>query len=240
MDNTNLTARLGNKVQGLQPEPTQIVPNGSEYTALTSNALGLINENLKNQSLSRQSFDVVKSPSGGGTAFTVPGLAGDEIQKEITGIILDYSTPRAYWDTPDPVEGTPPVCFSRDSAISFDGKACANCQFNTFGSKDGESNAKACKESVELYLLQPDNIIPIIVRIPVTSKAFFQKYMIRLVSNMKPVCGVVTKLTLEKVTSKAGQPYSQYRFETVRVLSDEETESARVFGEHDPEMAEAS
>ena len=38
---------------------------------------------------------------------------------ELSGIILDYTTPRAYWDTPDPVEGTPPVCMSQNS-ISAD------------------------------------------------------------------------------------------------------------------------
>jgi hypothetical protein len=65
-------------------------------------------ENLKNQPLTLQFFDVVKSPSGGATVFSVPCLSGDEAEKELTGIILDYTTPRAYWDTHDPVEGTPP------------------------------------------------------------------------------------------------------------------------------------
>ena len=32
-------------------------------------------------------------------------------------IVLDYTTPRAYWDTPDPVEGTPPVCMSQNSIL---------------------------------------------------------------------------------------------------------------------------
>jgi len=110
-------------------------PIESNYVALTNNALDIINENLKNQPLSHALFDVVKPPSGGTVAFTVPGLSGDEIEKELTGIILDYSTPRAYWQTPDPIEGTPPVCYSRDSIISFDGKPCSHCAYNDFGSK---------------------------------------------------------------------------------------------------------
>ena len=151
MDNTKLKSRMSGKVQELQnPTPaaeaakpeTSLVPAASSYIALTSNALDLIRDNLKHQPLSLDLFDIVKSPSGGSTVFSVPGLAGDEAEKELTGIILDYTTPRAYWDTPDPVEGTPPVCMSQDSVVSQNGESCAHCPYNDFGSKDGASNAK--------------------------------------------------------------------------------------------------
>jgi len=220
MNTTKLKDRLNSKIQ--QPESTEerntnmpteataLTTIESGYIALRNNALEIISENLKNQQLSQAMFDVVKAPAGGVTAFSVPGLSGDEIQKDITGIILDYETPRAYWTTPDPVEGTPPTCFSRDSVISFpEGKPCARCPFNDFGSKgNGETKAKACKESVTIYMLRQDNIMPIIVRVPVSSKLIFQRYMTRLVGNMIPAHGVVTRITLEKATSKTGQPYS--------------------------------
>ncbi|MCI5751580.1 MAG: hypothetical protein MR038_03750, partial [Oscillospiraceae bacterium] len=54
------------------------------YVALKSNTIDIIRQNLKNQPLSFQLFDTVKSPSGGSTVFTVPGIAGDEIEKSIT------------------------------------------------------------------------------------------------------------------------------------------------------------
>ncbi|MCL2284836.1 MAG: hypothetical protein FWC32_00560, partial [Firmicutes bacterium] len=169
---------------------------------------------------------------GGTTAFTVPGLSGDEVQKELTGIILDYSTPRAHWDTPDPVEGTPPICYSRDSVVSFDGKACNLCQFNDFGSKNGgETQAKACKESVWVFLLRQDTILPLIVRIPVSSKTAFLKYTTRLISKLTPISSVVTKITLEKATNKSGQPYAQYNFEAVSTLTPEEAVAAKAFGQ---------
>lgn len=147
MDTTKLKNKLGDKVQELQ-KPTEMAVSenlstvDSNYIALSSNSLDIIRENLKNQPLSFELFDMVKSPSGGSTVFSVPGLAGDEAAKELTGIILDYTTPRAYWDSPDPVEGTPPTCLSQNSIISKDGKACARCPYNDFGSKDGDSNAK--------------------------------------------------------------------------------------------------
>ncbi len=217
-----------------------LVPANSNYVALTNNALDIIQENLKKQPLTFQMFDIVKSPSGGSTVFSVPGLAGDDVAKELTGIILNYTTPRAYWNTPDPVEGTPPVCMSRDSITSEAGKACVHCPFNTFGSKDGESNAKACKESVVLFLLRPDNIMPLLVRVPVSSKLIFLRYMVRLIGKMMPLSGVVTRVPLDKATSKAGKPYALYNFETVSILASEEATQARAFGQQFMELVDAA
>lgn len=242
MDNTNLKSRMGAKVQAISGQESIHLPadTGSDYIALTHNALDIIRENLKNQPLSFQLFDLVKSPSGGSTVFSVPGLSGDEAERELTGIILDYTTPRAYWDTPDPVEGTPPTCMSKNSLISEDGKPCAHCPFNDFGSKDGESNAKACKESVLLFLLRPDSIFPLLVRVPVTSKMLFLKYTTRLVSRLTPLSSVVTRITLEKATSRAGKPYALFQFDAVGILSPEEAAKAREFGRQFMEIANAA
>ena len=261
MNTANLKDRLEGKLQARTPEPvpqarqpepmeeriinmpvtalpqaTALSPVSSDYIALTNNALDIINANLKNQPLTHQLFDVVKSPTGGMTVFTVPGLSGDEIQKELLGIILDYCTPRAFWESPEPIEGTPPVCYSRDSIVSHEGKSCNTCVYNTFGSKDGDSPAKACKEAVEVYLLRPDNIMPIIVRIPVTSKYIFQRYLTRLISRMIPLSGVVTRITLEKATSKGGQPYAQFNFEAVNILEPDEASYAKAYGKKFSDM----
>ena len=247
MDNTKLRNRMSNRVQELQQpveaaagSDTALAPVDSGYLALKSNALDIIRSNLKSQPLSLDLFDIVKSPSGGATVFEVPGLSGNDAAKELVGIVLDYTTPRAYWDTPDPVEGTPPVCMSQNSIISEDGKACAHCPFNTFGSKDGEGNAKACKESVLLFLLRPNNIIPLLVRVPVTSKPRFLKYSTRLLSTLTPISSVVTKITLEKATSKQGKPYALFNFQTVGALSPEEAAQAKVFGQQFMEIVNAS
>ena len=249
MDNTKLKSKLGTKVQALQ-ESTEEITTSSTYLALNPNTLDIIRSNLKSQPLTYELFDVVKSPSGGSTVFSVPGLSGDEAEKELYGIILDYTTPRAYWDSPDPVEGTPPACLSKNSIISEDGKACAHCPFNDYGSKDGESNAKACKESALLFLLRPNNILPLLVRVPVTSKGRFLKYATRLLSTLTPLSSVVTKISLEKTTSKGGKPFALFNFEAVSQLSEEDAARAKAFGqqfmdivntaEMVPELAEAS
>ena len=252
MDNTKLKSRISGKAQELQkpaenqnisvtsaPE-SSLAPVDSTYLALSNNALDIIRANLKSQPLTLDLFDIVKSPSGGSTVFEVPGLAGNEAEKELSGTILDYTTPRAYWDTPDPVEGTPPVCMSQNSIMSHDGKSCAMCPYNDFGSKDGESNAKACKESVLLFLLRPNNIIPLLVRVPVTSKTRFLKYSTRLLSNLTPISSVVTKITLEKATSKQGKPYALFNFEAVSMLTPEEADHAREFGQQFMEIVNAA
>ena len=99
MDNTKLKDRMSGKVQELQqstgtqnitvtsaPE-TSLAPVDSSYLALTNNALDIIRANLKSQPLTLDLFDIVKSPSGGSTVFEVPGLAGNEAEKELSGII---------------------------------------------------------------------------------------------------------------------------------------------------------
>ena len=85
MDNTKLKSRLATKAQALQEAPAEseqdsLVPAQSGYAALNGSTLDLIRENLKEQPLTYQMFDMVKSPSGGSTVFTVPGLAGDEAE----------------------------------------------------------------------------------------------------------------------------------------------------------------
>jgi len=245
MDNTKLKTRMSSKVQELQKPAeaaadTALTPADSGYLVLNNNALNIIRANLKSQPLTLDLFDLVKSPSGGSTVFEVPGLTGNEAEKELSGIILNFTTPRAYWDTPDPVEGTPPVCMSQNSIISYEGKACAMCPYNDFGSKDGDSNAKACKESVLLFLLRPNSIIPLLVRVPVTSKPRFLKYSARLLSTLTPISSVVTKITLEKATSKQGKSYALFNFQVVGTLSPEEAAQAKAFGQQFMEIVNAA
>ena len=86
MDNTKLKGRMSEKVQELQQSvevvevtpDISLLPANSGYLALSNNAIDIIRENLKNQPLSYDLFDVVKSPSGGATVFEVPGLVGTE------------------------------------------------------------------------------------------------------------------------------------------------------------------
>lgn len=240
MNTESLKNKLSEKITDIDTSEnknvvTEVVDESinTEYVALQSNVMSIINDNLKNNCISRSSIDTVKSPSGDTLVFTVPTLMDDVIEKELVGVILGYTTPRAYWETSNPVEGAPPTCFSLDSITSTDDKACCNCAYNEFGSKEnGESNAKACKESIEIYLLREDNIMPIVVRVPVSSKMIFQKYLLRLVSNMYPIYGVVTKITLEKATNKTGQSYGKFKFQVDKVLGNDEINAMKNYSKN--------
>ena len=101
-----------------------------------------------------------------------------------------------------------------------------------------------------LFLLRPDNIIPLLVRVPVTSKPRFLKYSTRLLSTLRPINSIVTRITLEKATSKQGKPYALFNFEAVSVLTPEEAANAKTYAQQFmeivnaaqlvPELAEAS
>ena len=72
----------------------------------------------------------------------------------------------------------------------------------------------------------------------------------RLLSTLTPISGVVTRITLEKATSKAGKPYALFNFQVVNTLGPEEADRARVFAQQFmeivntdelvPELSEAS
>ena len=101
-----------------------------------------------------------------------------------------------------------------------------------------------------LFLLRPGSVIPLLVRVPVTSKPRFLKYSTRLLSTLTPINSVVTKITLEKATSKQGKPYALFHFEATGTLGPEEAANAKAYAwqfmeivnaaELAPELAEAS
>lgn len=77
MDTTKLKDKLDSKVQSLQePIAPAVVPAESGYIALSNNALDIIRENMKNQPLSLQLFDVVKSHPAEPRCFLCPASPG--------------------------------------------------------------------------------------------------------------------------------------------------------------------
>ena len=62
----------------------------------------------------------------------------------------------------------------------------------------------------------------------------------RLLSTLTPISSVVTKITLEKATSKQGKPYALFNFQTVSMLSPEEAAQAKAFGQKFMEIVNAA
>ncbi len=180
------------------------------------------------------SFDKVKIPAGGTTAFEVPGddPENPDIEKELKVIIVDqYASNAFYKNAYDGTENAPD-CFSNDGhqGINKDGEIinCDNCPNNRYGSAiDGIG--KACKNMRKVYILRSGDTFPMLLTLPATSLAPFGKYLQRIVSKGLRPCDVITKISLKKAESKGGITYAQATFTMEEVLQPEMREKVRKY-----------
>ena len=88
--------------------------------------------NLGDSAMSASDLERIKIPAGGGTAWTVQGLDGEEMLKELSGIIVAWRDTRAYWSVPmEQSDGNmPPDCYSLDArtGIGKPGKKTAKAE----------------------------------------------------------------------------------------------------------------
>ena len=184
------------------------------YMALrgqATNVLDAVKENIGNDRITDRDLDRVTMPLGGGLAWTVPTLEGEDSAKSLDGIIVHWTSPKAYWATGMEVGGnTPPDCSSSDGETGYGdpGGDCYDCPLNQWGSATGGAG-KACKEKRMLFLLRPDDLLPIVVQAPSTSIQPMRRYLLRLASQGLPYWSVVTSLGLEKASSATGIAYSR-------------------------------
>ena len=117
------------------------------------------------------SFDRVKLPAGGGTAFEIPSAESDESEmaKDITGVIVYNHPAYAYYRDKYTGGNNPPDCGSFDgvTGIGNPGGNCQNCPYNKFGSGEGQS--KLCKNKRMLYILREGELFPITLSLPTGS-----------------------------------------------------------------------
>lgn len=194
--------------------------------------LATMRENLGNEQITPFDLDRVTVPAGGQLAWTVPGVEGEEIVKELEGVILHQQLVRSYWKNSidEGGGGNPPDCYSPDSikGIGDPGFECATCPFAQFGSDDRE-RGQACKQMRMIALLRPGMFLPTIVVVPPSSLKNTKQYLFRLAAKNTPVWGVVTKLTLEQDKNVDGIKFSRIKPEVVRVLNAEERQAMQAF-----------
>lgn len=183
-----------------------------------------ISENFADDELTPNDLDRVRVPSGGGTAWAIPTLEGEEdMVKLIDGVIVHYRPARAYWSQSldESGGGSPPDCTAPDGkhGVGTPGGTCAVCPLNQFGSADG-GRGKACKEMRLLFLLRPDSLLPLVMVLPPTSIKPFKKYLQRLTSAAVPYSKVQTTIGLEKTKNKDNIEYAQATFKVVEKLDD--------------------
>jgi hypothetical protein len=180
------------------------------------------------------SFDKVKIPAGGTTAFEVPGDDPDnpDIVKELKVIIVDQYPSNAYYKNAYDGTENAPDCSSNDGhqGINSDGEIinCETCPNNKYGSAvDGVG--KACKNMRKVYILRSGDTFPMLLTLPATSLNPFGKYLQRIVSKGLRPCDVVTKIALKKAESKGGITYAQATFSMEEILPAEIREKVRKY-----------
>lgn len=163
-------------------------------------------------------FERIRIPAGGGLSFEIADENG-EIQpvSEIVGVILDRHPVNAYW--PDRFTGAknPPQCVAMDGRIGVGdpGGDCRTCKYNQWGSDEG-GRGKACKNLHRIYILPPNEVLPLVISVPPTSLANLNSYMLRLTSKAKkPYWAVISKIKLEKATNADGIAFSRAVFSRV-------------------------
>lgn len=202
-------------------ETTELIVN-SGYTALAETDM---NDVMADDCQGLEfSFDRVKLPAGGGTAFEIPSSDGEdsEMAKEIKGVIVFNHPAFAYYVDKYTGGSNPPDCGSFDGihGTGTPGGNCAECPFNKFGSGEGQS--KACKNKRMLYILRENELFPIVLSLPTGSLKSFTNYVKGHLTRGRKLSDVVTKITLKKATNASGITFSQAAFVFDRVLNNDE------------------
>jgi hypothetical protein len=208
-------------------------PGSSPFVILNAD-IAVIREAMKTNvgeaGLSAGDLERIKVPAGGGTAWTIQTLDGEELLKELVGIIISWRDTRAHWSVPmEESDGNmPPDCYSLDARIG-EGKPggdCHKCPLAQFGS-DPKGEGQACKLIRQLFLIREGNMLPEIVSLPPSSVKPARQYFLRLASKGVPTYGVVTKIGLEKTKNGQGIAYAKATLTSGGRLPPEQAQRAK-------------
>jgi hypothetical protein len=174
--------------------------------------LQMLSEALDGESLKQSDLDRIKIPSGGGTDFKVPGVNGQAIKKEqIEGVILYARKVRGYYKEKYTGGKNPPDCSSFNCIDGYGdpGGKCATCPNDQFGTAH-EGDGKACKERYLMFVLPPDEILPIVISAPAGSLAQTKKFLLDMSAKHRTkYWRVITRFWLEEEVNKGGIEYSR-------------------------------
>lgn len=227
---------------------TELVPAQS-YAAVQMSPeqlLETIKANVGSQKLTEFDLDRVRIPAGGGKAWEVPSLEGTEVTSDLQGVVVFWKDTRAYWKVPFDKGGggTPPDCSSPDAQYAQGDPgvpvpkaengllicdACPNAQFGSDPRED--SNAQACRLVRQLFLLTPEDLLPIVVSLPPTSVGESKRYFLRLSRRGVPYYSVVSKIGLEQAQSNNNIKYSHATFSMAERLEGEQLSRITAYAE---------
>lgn len=186
-------------------------------------------------------FTRVKMPSGGGRAFEIEDADtpdAPEVSATIEGVVVAHHSANAYWSKGiDDGGDAAPDCSSKDGRIAHgnngDGEGeheCGTCALNEFGS--ASNGGKACKNTKNLFVLRPNDTLPLLVSLPPASIKAWQTYLTKAVLlKHRKAYGVVTRIGIEKVKNAGGIEYSRAMFSFVGTLTPEQAAVCKRLGD---------
>lgn len=170
-----------------------------------------------------------------------------KLYDKLEGVIIASRPVRALWPNQEGVKT--PICNSTDGIAGhaqdvdafvemaehsgvidkvkpFEPMACNHCPFAQWGSgKDGRG--QACKEMRRLLLWPDDSVSPVILSLPPTSVARWDRYASAGRASKTPYFSVRTIIQAEAATTPTGTRYSRVTFTAGTPLSLKELEIVR-------------
>lgn len=214
-----------------QKPETAVATRAPQSLAIPEEMAEIIRENLGTGGISPMDLDRIRVPTGGAKTWTLPD---GESAKEVQGVIVGWSDPRAYWrESFDATGGgTPPDCASTDGVhgTGDPGGVCARCPMAAWGSQQRggkQTRGQACRQMRLLFVRQGGSVLPTVVVVPPSSIKNVKRYFLGLVGKQRPFWSVVTSLTLEPASNKDGIKYSAVQASTSAEL--DETLTAEAF-----------
>jgi hypothetical protein len=208
----------------------------SEYAILSSDEGGasladIMSVNMGGADTTFTQFDLdrIGMPSGDMARFTVPTLDEPDYLASFEGVIIAQRQNRSYWSDPQPRKGSQPDCFSDDGITGHGnpGGSCLDCQFAKWGS---DGSGQACKLTNPLFIVRPDDILPVMLNVPPSSLKPLQQYRLNLTKRRKEIDGVVTRFELEKATSQGGIDFYVIKLSYVEDVPAEHRSAFRSYG----------
>lgn len=209
----------------IDPSNFAVVEGSADLSEIIADNFG------DNEQISQFDLVQVRVPGSGGTMWKIPSVTGDQLEKNITGVVIHHQPSRSWWDNSyedDP--GQPPDCRSDDSvhgigeqANSVEGRLCSNCPLSLFGSDPKGSGGQACKQFRSLYVMRQDDFLPIVVRVPPSSLKSWKQHVSKLLSSRLSVTRVITELSLVVDKNKKGVEFSRIEFELAGVLDSQKS-----------------
>jgi hypothetical protein len=151
------------------------------------------------------------------------------------GVVAYFHNCNALFPEGD-IMNQPPICSSVDGYIgnelaTGETRNCTECPNNQWGSSSKDGRGKACKNMRRLFILAEDSDMPIVLTLPPTSIAGWDKYKSAVlgVQRYSPQ-EVVTEFSLDTNVNAQGIKYCVVKFKAVGVVGNKQRTAIKALG----------